>query len=100
MRATKESIATDQMQYLKDNRDVCAKVCIHAGNHCMIRYHAGEWEYLTTGEWREKHFHRVSPSTVRHIFAKNTVQLLPTSDAKWWRPSDPAWVEHGRVANV
>lgn len=96
-----ESIARDQMDYLKENRGVCASICIHAGNHCKIRYAEGEWEYLTTGEWREKHFHRVSDETVHRLFSENTVGMEPITESKWLSSRDEtAWESHGRVPRV
>lgn len=88
---TKEDIASDLFDYLKDNPNVCANGNVHGWT--WIRFHDGEWQATKyyTGDDRLKSFvvgRVLEERKVLDYLAMKPITLIPQSEAYLWGPSD------------
>jgi len=95
-RATRASIAEDELQYLQENPTVCAEGNVNGWR--WLRYHDGEWQATDYGGP-----HRLTSYVNGKVLTREEakkwlktkpIKRIPTSEAYQWKPKDKTvWEE-------
>jgi len=87
---TQTKIANDMLRYLRNNRDVCAWLSIHAGHHPYVRWDGDHYVVAENMGYGEVEVQYVSGQSLINKFAENPIDLIPVE-----KPTDgngdPLW---------
>jgi len=85
---TRETIANDLVDYLRENPGVCASVSVGMSDHPWIRYRDGEWQAASYADIDRIDSRVVDEERVVSLIEANPTNLIPCHEAYRWKPAD------------
>lgn len=83
---TKDEIASDLLDYLRENPDACAQVSVRVGRHPWVRWDSGNYVIVEQSDIGNLQAESCPKEGLLNLFAENPVELYPASDATYSPP--------------
>lgn len=85
---TRQGIASDQLDYLRENPGTTAWVSVHTGRHPWVRWNPGteHYEIAETSGVGGLEIEACGKGALLNLFAENPVDLKPCSEATYSPP--------------
>ena len=76
-----KQIATDTVEYLRNNNDVCVNIS-HNARHPYIRFNNDEWEYAYFGKYNKIEGETLTADEVVDLISENPTEIVPLQKPK------------------
>lgn len=77
-----QKIASDQLDYLRENESVCANISVRAGRHPWVRWNGSMYEIVEKAtRWGALEVTACEKDALLNLFAENPVHIKPAERA-------------------